>query len=721
MRFTAPSFWHGLPLGRIGIGVVCGLLVVLSGVEPTGNVVIDVVETVLAVVLVTVVGARAPWWMLVGAAGLAGAIGLSWSAVLVAVAALIFAAWVAPIDQDDASRADIGALSVGLSMVAFSLSDLDAATGVTALLGIGSGVALVIGGWRHVDAAARVPLGRALAAIGALFAIGALTTAIAANGARDDANAAERRAREGARLTAALDAEEAALRMSAAADDFAAVNDRMTRWWTAPGRLVPVVAQNRSAVAGLSGELSEQLEAASADLAQMSLEELRVVNGAVDLDAIRELEEPVTDLAQRFDLLAEAAADADSAWLVGDVRSGLDEFESEVLSLGPQIDDAVDAVDLVPDMLGGSAARRYLLLFTTPSEARGLGGFIGNYAIVSVDDGRMEFVESGRRVALEEAARDAEVTLSGPPALMSIFGKFGLGGDDAEPVGGRSWSNITTAPNWHWVAPAAVELYNDSGFDPIDGVLVVDPYVLGQLTRYSGAVETRDGERLRGDALVDYIILGQYETDRRLDALEVLSERIVEAFLDTRLPRPLRLARDFGPLIDEQRLLVWTDRPEEAELLDSVGIGRGLPVLGANDAFSLGITNAAGNKLDAFLETSLDVRHVETDDGWIVRATVELHNAAPTEGYPDYVIGNLIDQPDGYHKMVLHAFGTAPVDVRVDGVVVDTEREVEEGWFVSEHFVELEPDQRMTIEYDLSALYPDEAILVREQPMVRDG
>ena len=149
----APSWRADAPPGRLTIGVLAGLAVFASGARPTGLVVVDLIEVVAAACLVVIVGARTPWWLLLAVAGVAGAIGLWWLPIALAVLGFIFGAWISPIDTGTTVHADIGAFVVALTVVAFSLSRLDGPTGLSALIGVGCCIALVVGGfWRlHPD------------------------------------------------------------------------------------------------------------------------------------------------------------------------------------------------------------------------------------------------------------------------------------------------------------------------------------------------------------------------------------------------------------------------------------------------------------------------------------------------------------------------------------------------------------------------------------------
>lgn len=712
------AFRHDAPPARVAIAGVAGVAVALTGVSPTGNVVVDAVQTVLGVAVVVLVGARAPWWLLVAAAGIAGAVGLSVWPVVVAVAAFALAAWISPLDHDTAARADLGAVSVALTLLALASSDLDAFTGASAIAGIGVALALVVGGLPSLCRTTRRPLlvGMGVVVLVAVAATGAV--AYAALGARDDLRAGVDRAREAARLTADLESEAGSAEMRGAADALAAANGRLGAWYTRPARLVPIIAQHHRAGADLTGEVAEQLDAAAADLAEISLDGLQVSGGAIDVDAVESLASPVVRFGDRIDRLVRLVDEVDSPWLVSAVRTRLDELDAELAELLPRLDDAELAVEVLPEMLGRDEPQRYLVLFTTPSEARGLGGFIGNYAVLSIDDGRIAVAATGRRSELEEAAVDAGASLSGPPGLLTTYGKFGLGGVDGEPVGPRSWSNLTLEPDWPTFATAAHELFNESHPEPVDGVVVMDPWVLGQLSAYTGPVETSDGRMLGGRELVDHLLLGQYASESRLDELEVLSARLLDAFLRTTLPGPRQLARELEPLIDEQRLRVWSPDADEQELLASVGVGDGLPDLTESDAFALAINNAAASKIDAFLRTTTDVRHVDGPDGPIVQATIELHNTAPGEGYTDYVIGNLLGLPAGTSRLYLVGYASALVDtVTVDGEPVPVERFDDGGWQTAAHYVELGPGERTTVVYEFPARAAGSAILERRQPL----
>ena len=87
--------------------------------------------------------------------------------------------------------------------------------------------------------------------------------------------------------------------------------------------------------------------------------------------------------------LQQTSQDVRSPWLVNRATYELDDFDESVAEHLPALQNALRAIELAPEMLGADGPRTYLLLFTTPSESRALGGFIGSYAELTVTDGQL--------------------------------------------------------------------------------------------------------------------------------------------------------------------------------------------------------------------------------------------------------------------------------------------------------------------------------------------
>ncbi len=107
----------------------------------------------------------------------------------------------------------------------------------------------------------------------------------------------------------------------------------------------------------------------------------------------------------------------DSPWLVDQVESPLESAAAEFDDNIDQVETAVQALQAAPGLLGGDGVRNYFVAFTTPAEARGTGGFMGNYAVLTADDGALSVSEFGRTADL-----NAGGTAGAPHSIRPTIG-----------------------------------------------------------------------------------------------------------------------------------------------------------------------------------------------------------------------------------------------------------------------------------------------------------
>ena len=160
------------------------------------------------------------------------------------------------------------------------------------------------------------------------------------------------------------------------------------------------------------------------------------------------------------------------------------------------------------------------MLFFTPSEFRGLGGFIGGFAELRAEDGRVELIRTGRPAELNNVLRAGEPRLDGPDDYLDMWGQY-----SPEVF----FQDITFSPDFPDVASVATQLYEQAGGPSLDGVIALDPIALAALTEFTGPIEL-NGERFGPNQLADHLLNGQYlafegENTDRLDALDLALER----------------------------------------------------------------------------------------------------------------------------------------------------------------------------------------------------
>src|SRR5262249_29776607 len=154
------------------------------------------------------------------------------------------------------------------------------------------------------------------------------------------------------------------------------------------------------------------------------------------------------------------------------------QLRTDLAKAGRESDLAALAVKDAPALLGADGTRHYFVAFMTPAETRGLGGFIGAYGELTADRGRIALTRSGQATHLV-GNPSLSLHLTGPADYLARYGAF-------KPQ--DHFEDLTYSPDFPSVERVIAELYPEVGGDHIDGVLVLDPYALEALLKFTGPV-----------------------------------------------------------------------------------------------------------------------------------------------------------------------------------------------------------------------------------------
>jgi hypothetical protein len=670
----------------VAVAAVAGIGAALSSSSPTGHQPFDAIVLVATIGSATWAAARAPWWAIAATAGIAAAMAYETVGVAVGVAGALAALWRG---WDSTTPEPIGVLAVGLALNGLCRMQYDAPFGVTAAIGLAGGCFLAVSGLReHSRATRKVVVGVVLGA-GVLAGLAGAGLYAAARSAQADVAVGRDLIERGIRELRDGEYDAAASSFAEAGERFAEVKSAMDRPWAQPARLVPVASHHRR-VAGVIGDGAAEASASLAEVARViDPDALRLVEGRIDLAEIEAVDQPLSRAADALFELRAAIDDVDSGWLLPRYGDQLGEASDEFDEHADQLDVAVELLDVLPALLGDTEERDFFLAFITPAEARGSGGFMGNYAILTTSNGAVEMTEFGRTRELNDAV-EMGTRLDLPTDWERRWGRYGFTNGFDGTVGINPWSNVTLSPDFPSTGAVIADLWEASGGDPIDGVISIDPFVLEALIELTGSLDVGVGtsweRRLTGDNTADFLLFDQYlipETSDRIDLLEDVTSQVVSGVLEGSLPNPTRLADRLGPLVDAQRLNVWMADPDEQDFFDRVDADGGMPPVAGTDGIHVAINNAGANKLDAFLDRSISYRASYDPASAFVRGTIDitLRNTAPAEGLPDGVIGNYVGDPIGTNRMFVTVYtGVRASGALIDGVRIGMEPASEAGW-----------------------------------------
>ena len=680
----------------VAIALVAGVAAAFAGARPTGVALVDVPLVAAAVAAVVWAAASAPWWTPTLAAGLGAAVALN---PVVAVSGTVAFALGLFVGVRQRHQSELRALVAATAMNVLIRSNLDGLLGLSAVIGCSLGVLIfVLGVRRRPSARGRVAF-ISSASVGAVAVVALLGLGVAAASARADVGDGAQKARQAISMLNVGDYSEAARLFESSSQAFARGDAHLGGVLALPSRLIPGIAQNVRAGAHLSAAAATGMSKAADALRAVDPKSLAVVNGRIDLEAVAAVEDPLLRVQMVLHDLQAASADVASPWLLAPVQAELADLDERLASNEPRLENAIDAVRAAPGILGAERPRRYVVLFTTPVEARGLAGFVGNYAVITADDGEIDVTDFGRRSDLEQYVIENGAACGGcPKEFLDRYGRFGItGGDEFGGFGDRGWTSVTLPAHFPYVGEAVQALFPQSGGQPIDGVIAMDPYVIQALMRYTGPVEVPAlGVTVAPESTAQFILRDQYAglgaedfsgNEDRVDALETIGTEVIRRLLQGALPVPSEIARDVGPLVSERRLLFWTDDPVEQSLFDRIGLLGALPQLGDDGGFGLVVSNAGHSKIDLYLDRTVDVT-VETaaDGSRTLLAEVTLTNTAPATGLPRYVIGNDYGFPSGTSMLWINFFGPPELmSATRNEEEMKLARSNEAGWIAYEH------------------------------------
>ena len=704
------------------IAALAGLLGATSDAHPTGLAGPDVLLCFGFAFVVTLAAARGrrSTWLVLGAAGaILGPHGLWQVLGLLGLAVALASTF---LDRRRLMGAVVGLLTVPAMMHAHPFGF----TGASALCVWAAVTPALVSGYRVASRRSQERMQRAaqvvfLVALGGTLIFGLavwISWASLQRGGTD--------AQQGLEALRAGHGSEASVLLGDSADSLGDAHDVLGAWWTAPARLVPLVAQQAEALSTLTGQGQAIAQSGATAASKADYQQLRYQKGQVDLDRMRALQGPLDAAAATLDHAQDQFAQVKSPWLVGPVSTALNQVSDEVDRTVPQAELAAQGAQVAPALLGGDGTRHYFIAFTTPAEERGLGGFMGNWAELTATDGKLTLSRSGRTSELAGGPNSAAAkarTITGPADYVARYGIF-------KPA--TYFQDVTMSPDLPSVADVIGQLYPQMGGDQIDGVFVVDPYGLAALLNFTGPIQI-DGspEALTADNAADLLVRRQYlefpDKDARLDFLDQATKKTFESLTAGDIPGPEKLASVLAPAFLDRHLMFSAVRPDEQALFDRLGATGSFPAASPDrDFFALTSQNTGNNKIDVFLrrEVSYDVAYDPSTGQEHATATIALHNDAPASGLPGYVIGDNKNPstPDGTNEMYLSFY--SPFDLSssvIDGNAVPFNAQREFGYRVYSRYVSVPPGGTVTVVLDLAGRLTggtDYRLGVAVQPMV---
>jgi hypothetical protein len=689
----------------------------------TGLPVADVLWSTGFAALLAAASSRSRRWPTIWLAGAATAAGIgSWWAVAAALALVLAISGVVRDQRGRVVGAVVGALA---AQVLLRLPDLGP-HGTSAAIVVVAVVPVLWSGYDRSPRDLRRQVRTAVLVTAGIAGLAVLLAAGAAVLARGDLQRGADEAQQGLDLVRDGEQGPGSQRLEQASASFSSAASLLDAPWTWPAQALPVVGDHATSLAVAATSGRDLTSTASVQAQQAPYRELRPSAGQLDLAVVRAMQEPVRAALDELEVADARLDGVQSDWLLPPVAGPMSQLADEVADARHEAQLASSALEVAPALLGGDGDRDYLVLFTSPAEARSLGGFVGAYGVLHAAGGEVEFTTSGGadEITLAPGAEDRSFEGEAAAELETRYGRF-------DPT--RFAQNLTVSPDFETDALLARSVYEQTTGTAVDGVLVVDPYAQAALLQLTGpvTVEGRD-EPMTADTAAAFLLHEQYLDDEqredRKDELEAVADATFDALTNRDLPGPATVASALGAVVEEKRLLFFPFVEDENTFFADIDATGTFEPSADGDVLSVRSTNTIGNKIDWFLHRAVafDVTVDPGRDQVQGTLTLTLRNDAPAGGLPAYVIGDEGDDPPdlplGTSEQLVSVYTRlVPTSVTVDGDPAGVEAQAELGGQVWSVPVSIGPGATATIVLELAGEVEDAAdfsLDLLSQPLV---
>lgn len=487
------------------------------------------------------------------------------------------------------------------------------------------------------------------------------------------------------------------------------------------GRLVPGLSQQLEA-ATVAVDVAADTSTALRQVGRsLHLDDVSLRQGTIDLAVLSDAEAPLESAVEALVDTVRRLSAVDRDALFPPVRDALDDALDEARSAATTAERAHRAVIEMPALLGAERPTRWLVLFTSPVEARNRFGFPGAYAVLRFELGHLTIERSGPIGDLDAAAGTIDASAIQVPSRALPYIGYGVA---------RTWRSVTLPADGPSVTDLAIRMAALSGLGTIDGFVMADPHALAAIVGLVGNVPVPGVDvTLTAENTADYINRRQYlefptdQTQDRKDALVEIAGLVGGRLSTLDVSSVQDLADRFGPLVQSGHLTIGVPtgvRPGAADLLHDVGTDGGLELPRDADLLYVGQRNHVGNKIDLFLHRDIayDVR-VTADGALTAELAIDLTNDAPGGGLPPYLIGSALADPPPPGTNLSTTLIYSPYELRaltVDGVPQTPPVLADGGLLVYQVEVALGPGEHRRIEATFAGPAPAGAYALRVVP-----
>ncbi len=369
--------------------------------------------------------------------------------------------------------------------------------------------------------------------------------------------------------------------------------------------------------------------------------------------------------------------------LPSEYQASFEEFKLLYAVFIDDMKDLKDLTDTIATMFGSHEFKRYLVLFQNHHELRPTGGFMGSFAVVDVQKGKILNIDVPAGGTYDIKGQ-VDVYLK-PPLPLQLSNKR------------WEFQDANWFPDFAASAEKSAWFYERGRKTTVDGVIAVNATVLERLLRVMGPVENEkyhlvlDAETAL-TSIQEEVEFGEEKKQNRPKAIisELLSQ-LLTGITEVDNASLVRMLGELHEAMEEKEIQVYMRDQSTQEKLRSFGwTGELVGSRPGQDYLMVVNTNVQGAKTDAKIQQAIHHEAQVREDGRVtVTVRVERqHQGEP--GDPLYGVNNVsymrLYVPEGAELIEVEGFSFPPEDLF----------KVPEKWYVDDpDLVALEANERI--------------------------
>ena len=290
----------------------------------------------------------------------------------------------------------------------------------------------------------------------------------------------------------------------------------------------------------------------------------------------------------------------------GSLAAARDKAMAQVTPLVDQLTTARTVLAGLPEAMGQSSPKNYLVVTQNPAELFGGGGAALFAAVLRFDDGVMSLPVQG----------SVSTTLfpKNPTTPWDHVSSFPFYKE--RQAAAFAWSDLH--PDFAVTAEEMQRAWVANGQKKVDGVIALDPVALAAVLRAVGPVQTASYGKITGDNLVQKLLVDAYsDFSSNQDARHQLNDALMTSVFDRLVGGgdAFAVVKALASTSAGDHFRIHLDDEGMQAAVDSAGLSGRLPAADGGDVVAVFSQNQNSSKVDIFQQRDLNHEVELAEDG----------------------------------------------------------------------------------------------------------